>query len=98
MVQSNLQEAWRILPRVSDDGGTFGKQMAKDCITVEIIQDQISLEQLLNTLPKDIGIFVRERKPKFSLEASTLADVCLQARKSKPTGPGYKASLKEETH
>ena len=85
-VQSNFQEAWRILPRVSDKVGTFDNKMAKDCTTVEAIQDQVILEQLLNTLPKDMGIFVRERKPNSSLEASMLAGDYLQARKSIPTG------------
>ena len=49
--------------------GHLASKWLKDCTTVEAIQDQVILEQLLNTLPKDMGIFVRERKPKSSLEA-----------------------------
>ena len=54
---------------------------------MEAIQDQVMLEQLLNTRPKDMGIFVRERKPKSSLEASMLATDFLQARKGIPIEP-----------
>ena len=67
--------------------GHLASKWLKDCTTVEAIQDQVILEQLLNTLPKDMGIFVRERKPKSSLEASMLADDYLQARKGIPYGP-----------
>ena len=53
--------------------GHLASNWLKDCTTVEAIQHQVILEQLLNTLPKDMGIFVIERKPKFNLEASVLA-------------------------
>jgi len=49
---------------------------------MEAIQDQVILEQFLNTLPKDMCIFIKERKPKSSVEASVLADDFVQARKS----------------
>ena len=48
--------------------------MLKDCTTVKAIQEQVILEQFLNIFPKDVCIFVKERKPKSSLEASMLAD------------------------
>ena len=54
---------------------------------MEAIQDQVILGQLLNTLPKDMGIFVREGKPKSNLEASMLADDYLQARKGTRNAP-----------
>ena len=61
--------------------GQLARKWLKDCTTVEAIQDQVILKQLLNTLPKDMFIFVKERKPKSTLEASMLADDYLQARK-----------------
>ena len=64
--------------------GHLVSKWLKDCTTVEAIQDQIILEQLLNTLLKDMNIFVRERKPKSILEASMPADDYLQARKGIP--------------
>ena len=67
--------------------GHLASKWLKDCTMVKAIQDQVILEQLLNTLPKDMGIFVRERKPKSSLEASMLGDDYLQARKGIPSGP-----------
>ena len=54
--------------------GHLAMKWLKDYTTVEAIQDQVILEQLLNTLPKDMGIFVRERKPKSGLDASMVAD------------------------
>ena len=54
--------------------GYLARKWLKDCTTVEAIQDQVILEQLLNTLPKNMSISVRERKPNTSLEASMLAD------------------------
>ena len=56
--------------------GHLVKKWLKDCTTVEAIQDQVVLEQLLNVLPKDMCIFVKERKPKSSVEA----DDYVQAR------------------
>ena len=67
--------------------GQLARKWLEDYTTVEAIQDQVILEQLLNTLPKDMCIFVKERKPKSSLEASMLADDYLQARKGIATGP-----------
>ena len=45
----------------------------KDCNTVEV-------EQFINTLPDNIHIWIKERKPTTNLEAAQLADVYLQAR------------------
>ena len=67
--------------------GQLARKWLEDYTTVEAIQDQLILEQLLNTLPKDMCIFVKERKPKSSLEASMLVDDYLQARKGIATGP-----------
>ena len=63
--------------------GQLASKWLKDCTTMKAIQDQI-IEQLLNTLLKDMNIFVRERKPESILEASMLADDYLQARKGIP--------------
>ena len=61
--------------------GHLVKKWLKDCTTVDAIQDQVVLEQLLNVLQKDMCIFVKERKPKSSVEASVLADDYVQAKK-----------------
>lgn len=45
------------------------------------IKDQIVLKQLVETLPMDVWIFVKERKPKTTAEAAKLADNYCQARK-----------------
>ena len=48
--------------------------------TVEELKDLVILEQLLDILPEDVRIWVKERKPKSSMEAGQLADDYMQAR------------------
>ena len=43
-------------------------------------------EQLINTLPDDVRVFVKERKPKSSAEAGRLADDYIIARKENAAG------------
>ena len=57
-----------------------GKWM-KTCTSIEELRDLVVLEQLLNTLLEDAHIFVKERKPKTSMEAGRLADGYIAARK-----------------
>ena len=52
----------------------------QDCKTVA--EDLVVMEQLINMLPVDVRIFVKERKPSTSEEAAKLADDYWQARKS----------------
>ena len=56
------------------------KKWMSDCTTVEEIKEKIVTEQLLNTMPRDLRIWVGERKPKTGEEAGRLADDYLQAR------------------
>ena len=51
------------------------------CNTEEELKDLIVLEQLVSTLPENVRIWVKERKPKTSTEAGQLADDYTQARK-----------------
>ena len=57
-----------------------GKWM-KACTSIDELRDLVVLEQLLNTLPEDVRIFVKERKPRTSVEAGRLADDYIAARK-----------------
>ena len=57
------------------------QKWTKDCHTIEELREAIVVEQLLNKLPEDIRVWVKERKPKTSAEAGGLADDYLQARK-----------------
>ena len=52
----------------------------KECTTVEEIWQKVATEQLLNTLPGDVRIWVSERKPKTAEQAGQLADDYVQAR------------------
>ncbi len=62
--------------------------MEQGCTNVEEVKDVIMKEQLLNSLPEHIRIWVREKKPKTSLEAGQLADDFIQARKSQESNKG----------
>ena len=52
----------------------------KTCTSIEELRDLVVLEQLLNKLPEDARFFVKERKPKTSMEAGRLADNYIAAR------------------
>ena len=51
------------------------------CKSRDKLKDLVIQEQLLNTLPEDVHIFVKERKLKKSDEARKLADDYIVARK-----------------
>ena len=53
----------------------------KDCHTAAEVRELVVKEQLLNTLPEDVRVWVSERKPTTSAEAGQLAEDYLQARK-----------------
>ena len=63
----------------------------KNCDSAEKVIDVMVMEQLLNMLVPDVRLWVRERKPKSSEEASQLADDYMQARRQirddKKAGP-----------
>ena len=53
---------------------------------MEELKDMVIREQLLNTLPDDVRIFVKEKKPKTSAEAGRVADYCIIVRKENAAG------------
>ena len=53
----------------------------EDCSLVQQIRETMVIEQLLNMLPEEIRVWVKERKPKTSMAAWELANDYLQARK-----------------
>jgi predicted transcriptional regulator len=53
----------------------------KYCKKVEEVLELIATEQLLEALPTNVRIWVRERKPKTATEAGQLADDYVQARR-----------------
>ena len=57
------------------------QKWTKDCKTVAEVRDLMVREQLLNALPRDLKIWVSERKPKTSTEAADMADNYVRARK-----------------
>ena len=60
----------------------------KTCTSIEELRDLVVLEQLLNMLPEDARIFVKEREPRTSMEAGRLADDYIVARKDEAAEKG----------
>ena len=71
----------------------FRKWTTRECDTVEQLADLMAIEQLLNTLPVNVKIWVEERRPKT---CEGLACDFLKARKqmklAKPAGPEDKTA------
>ena len=55
----------KLVARLED----LASKWTKGCVSVEELKDMVIREQLLNTLPDELRIFVKERKPKTSAEA-----------------------------
>ena len=64
--------------RLSD----MAQKWTKECGTIEQLLDKMVMEQLLKSLPEETRIWVHERKPSTSDEASQWADDHGQARRS----------------
>ena len=67
----------------------------KVCGPREVVVDAVVKEQLLNTLPQDVRVWVKERKPATSKEAGRLAEDYLQAQK---TTSKSKQGLRSDKH
>ena len=71
-----------VVARLTD----LAARWTQGCQSIEEQKDLVVLEQLLNILPEDVRIWVKERKPKSSLEAGQLADDYVQARRQEQIG------------
>ena len=60
----------------------LARKWTRKCADVDEVQEIIAVEQLLNSMPVGIRIWVRERKPKTVAEAGRLADDYAEARGS----------------
>ena len=60
--------------------GDLFRKWTSDCTSVHAVIEKIVTEQLLNTMPDDLCIWISERKPKTYREAGRLADDYLLAR------------------
>eukprot|EP00731_Ephydatia_muelleri_P006652 Em0003g900a len=77
-VMKILDESHReVAVRVKD----LAKKWLKQQATAEAVVEVVAQEQLLNTLPSNVRVWVRERKPTTCLEAGQLADDYAQARR-----------------
>lgn len=60
------------------------RKWTADCDTVEALTEKLLIEQLLNTMPTDLRIWLVEKKPTTSSEAGKLADDYVSARQRHP--------------
>ena len=56
------------------------KWMKDHMETVQNVLEQVALEQLMSTLPREVSICVHEKKPKTAVEAGHLADEYMLVR------------------
>ena len=66
--------------------GDTARKWSKRCSTTEELMELIVVEQLLETLPSHVRIWVRERKPTTGVEAGQLADDYFEARRGTNRG------------
>ena len=59
----------------------LARKWTASATSIEAVLDLLVLEQLSNTLPRDVQLHVRERQPRNARDAATMADAFLAARK-----------------
>lgn len=64
------------------------KKWTVECKTIDDIREKLVVEQLLNTMPTDLRIWIGERKPTNGKEAGGWADDYVQARRREGNGGG----------
>lgn len=73
------------------------QKWTKECKTIEDTRDMMVQEQLLDTLPRELKIWVAERKPKTSKDAADLqTTICeLESMSIAPSSPGVVARTRD---
>ena len=82
------QRFWQAKKKQDETNKEFGIRLRdlvnkwmEDCMNnVDLVKDRVVMEQLIDTLPSAVRVYVREHKPKSSQEAGELADDYVQAR------------------
>lgn len=72
------EESYRQLAIRADD---LLLKWTRECKSAEEICHLVAMEQILESLPSEIHVWVRERKPRTATEAGQLADDYVQARR-----------------
>ena len=57
-----------------------------DCTTVEVVKEKIVVEQLVDSMPRDLRIWIHDRKPATGEEAGKLADDYIHSRQQESRG------------
>ena len=55
------------------------KKLMKECTSIELMNQVLVKEQLINIMPADLKLCIKERMPKTAVEAGELADQYMQA-------------------
>ena len=72
----------------------LAKKWTADCDTVHAVIEKVVVEQLLNTMPRDLRIWMCERKPTTGKEVGVLADDYVLARSRSRVEPPNRTRLK----
>ena len=56
------------------------RKWTRECTSMEEVMEVVAVEQMLNSLPAEVRVWVRERKPRTVAEVGKLADDFAQAR------------------
>ena len=56
------------------------RRWTRECTSMEEVMEVVAVEQMLNSLPAEVRVWVRERKPRTVAEVGKLADDFAQAR------------------
>ena len=70
----------------------LARKWTASATSIEDVLDQIVLELLTNTLPRDVQLHVRERQPRNAPDAATMADAFVTARKQPSSLPPSSSS------
>ena len=70
----------------------LARKWTASATSIEAVLDLLVLEQLTNTLPRDVQLHVRERQPRTARDAATMADAFVTARKQPSSLPPSSSS------
>ena len=76
-IRRKEESNWELLARLLN----LATKWMQGCDAKADLMDRLVNEQLINTLPPEVRVAVKERRPKTAEEAAQLADDYLQARK-----------------
>ena len=86
--EETYRQRFRVAKRTSGEGylelatrlRDLAEKWLNGCTTVKAVMEKIVVEQLIDTMPRDLKIWIRDRKPASGVDAGKLADDYSHAR------------------